>query len=386
VIPSSSLSRETVVAWTQRFVRFPSELTPALEAGSAVQSFIKDCVWPLIDESHLPGRLDSMGNLIIEVGPTGLQPAVAIVAYAMTHPRAGMEAAFNGELIGSATGPSIRGRGVSEQKAAMGASLAAFADVARLGDIKRPLVWILLTAGETGRHDAIATALSTLPIVPRRAVLAVGTNGKILIGHRGRLDVELVIRGRPSHSSTPWLGVNAIDGVRDVLIRVAARSRELAKHAQLGPASLVCTKIETGPDATHTVQGWARMVLDRRLLPAESPDRVFDELSAALKLDPPLEVELLRGAFMHGHAIDTGAEILQSIAGALRAAGRPVPSIEYSSGALDAGYLQNLGVEAIMWGPGDPVQFHTDEESVLIAELLDMAESYRAALTQFAFE
>src|SRR5258708_5280914 len=61
----------------------------------------------------------------------------------------------------------------------------------------------------------------------------------------------------------------------------------------------------------------AAMVLDRRLLPTESPDRVFDELKEALKLDPPIEVELLRGAFMYGHVIDTGAEILQIYCGCL---------------------------------------------------------------------
>lgn len=384
--PASVMCRESVVAWTQRFVRFPSELTPALEAGTAVQSFVRECARPLIDELHLPARLDFMGNLIVEAGPAGAQPAAAMITYAMTHPQAGMRAAFDGELIGPAVDPSIRGRGVSEQKAAMAASLAAFAEVGRSADLKRPIVWILLTAGEVGRHNAIAAALAALPIVPRRAVLAVGTKGKLLIGHRGRLDIELVIRGRASHSSTPWLGVNAIDGVREILLRVAAKSRELGKHPQVGPASLVCTKIETGPDATHTIQGWARMVLDRRLLPTESPDQVFDELKEALRFDPPIEVELHRGAFMYGHAIDSGAEILQSIAGALRSAGRRVPPTDYSSGALDAGYLHNLGVEAIMWGPGDPKQFHTDEEVVSVAELMDAAGSYRAALTRFAIE
>jgi acetylornithine deacetylase/succinyl-diaminopimelate desuccinylase-like protein len=340
----------------------------------------------LIDELGLPARLDSMGNLIVEVGPAGLQPAVAMIAYAMTHPRAGMKGAFDAELVGPTERPSIRGRGVSEQKAAMVASLAAFAQVAHSGDIKRPIVWILLTAGETGRHNAIATALSTLPLMPRRAVLNVGTKSKILIGHRGRLDIELIIRGRASHSSTPWLGVNAIDGVREILSRLEVESRGLRTHREVGPATLVCTKIETGPDATHTIQGWARMILDRRLLPTESPDRVFDDLKETLKMDPPIEVEMLRGAYMYGHAIDVRAEILQSIAAALGAVDRPLPPLEYSSGALDAGYLQNLGVESVMWGPGDPVQFHTDEEAVSIAELVDVAQSYRAALARFTLD
>lgn len=103
-------------------------------------------------------------------------------------------------------------------------------------------------------------------------------------------------------------------------------------------------------------------------------------------MDPPIEVEMLRGAYMYGHAIDVRAEILQSIAAALGAVDRPLPPLEYSSGALDAGYLQNLGVESVMWGPGDPVQFHTDEEAVSIAELVDVAQSYRAALARFTLD
>jgi acetylornithine deacetylase/succinyl-diaminopimelate desuccinylase-like protein len=36
-----------------------------------------------------------------------------------------------------------------------------------------------------------------------------------------------------------------------------------------------------------------------------------------------------------------------------------------------------------MWGPGSPKQFHTDEESVRVADLLVMTRQYRAVLTAF---
>jgi acetylornithine deacetylase/succinyl-diaminopimelate desuccinylase-like protein len=37
-----------------------------------------------------------------------------------------------------------------------------------------------------------------------------------------------------------------------------------------------------------------------------------------------------------------------------------------------------------MWGPGSPKQFHTDEESVRVADLLAMTRTYRAVLAGFA--
>ena len=52
--------------------------------------------------------------------------------------------------------------------------------------------------------------------------------------------------------------------------------------------------------------------------------------------------------------------------------------------ALDAGYLTGKNIPAITWGPGSPKQFHTDEESVRVSDLLSMARNYRAVLAGFA--
>jgi acetylornithine deacetylase/succinyl-diaminopimelate desuccinylase-like protein len=69
---------------------------------------------------------------------------------------------------------------------------------------------------------------------------------------------------------------------------------------------------------------------------------------------------------------------------ALAAADAPKPEYYFSYSALDAGYLADKGIPAIMWGPGSPKQFHTDEEQVRVADLLVMARRYRAALSAFA--
>ena len=48
--------------------------------------------------------------------------------------------------------------------------------------------------------------------------------------------------------------------------------------------------------------------------------------------------------------------------------------------ALDAGYFGHLGREAVMLGPGEIDQFHSDEESVLVSDMVNMSKIYRALI------
>ena len=59
--------------------------------------------------------------------------------------------------------------------------------------------------------------------------------------------------------------------------------------------------------------------------------------------------------------------------------GRPVENF-YSPAALDAGHLNCLGIETIMFGPGDLCFAHTDQEVVSLQEVRDATRIYAAAL------
>ena len=100
------------------------------------------------------------------------------------------------------------------RSASLVASLAAFAEFAKSGYPRHRLSWVLLTAGETGRHDAIAAAIKEMGAKPRFALVVTGSSGDFSLGNRGRLDVEVIIEGRPSHSSTPWKGIDVTRGSR----------------------------------------------------------------------------------------------------------------------------------------------------------------------------
>ena len=216
------IATEQIVAWTRAFVRHPSPQTDAFEREPQVQSFIADEVVPLVQEFGLPWRRDGMGNLLVELGPERADKVLMLMAYAMTHPANRMRDPYAGELIEDASGTYVRGRGVSEQKGALAAALAAVKTAADRLSLRGRLVFAVSTAGETGRHDAAISICGTLDLAPTLAVIAIGTGGRVALANKGRVDVVVTVRGKASHSSMPWTGVNAIEGARRVLDRVLA--------------------------------------------------------------------------------------------------------------------------------------------------------------------
>jgi acetylornithine deacetylase len=360
-----------------RLVRFPSPQTERMELEPAVQDFIGSCVEPMLAGWGLATRRDRMGSLIAELGPPDARAGVLLMTYAMTHPASTMRAPFAAEIVSTPEGPAVRGRGVAEQKGALAAALAVVARLRRRSDLKRRLVFALSSAGETGRHDAAREIVSSLRVPPTLGVVAIGSNGKVALGNKGRIDIEVEVGGTASHSSTPWAGVNAIDGARRLLDILESVRLDGAVHPALGRPTLTATSIESWPKATHTVQNRVRLVFDRRLLPGEDPDAAFKHIEQlARSLPSPWRVEVRRGPFMHPCAIAEDGAFLRHARAGHAAQGLAPPETFHSHSALDAGYLVRQGCEASMWGPGRMEQFHTDEESLLVTELVAGAKAY----------
>src|SRR5262249_60460221 len=120
-------------------------------------------------------RYDRMGNLIAEIGPKS-DRSILFVAYAMTHPAAGMVDPFSATIVTTPRGAAVRGRGVAEQKTALAALFGAVAEAARDRRLDGRLTIALTTAGETGRHDAGDSGMQGIESVPRGAVICLGTN------------------------------------------------------------------------------------------------------------------------------------------------------------------------------------------------------------------
>ena len=367
-------------------LRYPSPQTDRLESDPQVKKFIAEMVAPRLAElTGSSGAIDAMGNLIWRLGDASTG-GFLLMGYAMTFPAASMKEPFSGARVdGKAfgvAGQCALGRGACEQKGALAAMIYAAGIVARAQlALRAPLILAVSLAGETGRHDAAKFILENDEISARSAIIGLGTSNQICLGNKGRIDIEITVRGKSAHSSMPWKGVNAVDGFRRVMERLDRMPLGTSRHG-LGNATLTVTQVRSGPEISHTIPDSCRVVLDRRLLPGEDPDAAFRDIQDALKEVAGFTIEATRGAFMYPSEVAKGSALAVTAAAASRELTKRDAEFFYSPAALDAGFLNRNGIETIMFGPGDLRFAHTDQEAVALEEVRDAAKIYAATALQ----
>ena len=370
------VTRKDLIRWAQELVRYPSPQTDKFESDPALLGLIEEWVIPLLRQLEIPYRKDSMGNVIVELGPTGSSERIILMSYAMTHPASNMSNPYEGELIKTEKGEGIRGRGISEQKGALVAALSATYAAMSEGKLNGQLVFTVSTAGETGRHDAAESILESLERMPRLGIIVIGTSNRVSLGNKGRLDVIINIKGKASHSSMPWLGIDAIHCAKEVISRLEELNLGPMRHPELGEATLTPTAIRSFPEATHTVQSDVHLVYDRRLLPGQDPNEALEQIQDALKNFDPCQVEVLKGAFMYPNEIKKKDKLVKTILAGHKSIGLNPPEFFYSHGCLDAGYLNQKGCASTMWGPGSMTEWHSDNEMIIVDDLISGANAY----------
>ena len=179
------------------------------------------------------------------------------------------------------------------------------------------------------------------------------------------------------------VGEEGLLGDVSILERLDDVDLDAHEHDGLGKATLTPTAIRSFPEATHTLQGEVRLTLDRRLLPGDSPVAALDQIRRALNGLTPWHVDVAEGPLMFPAELAAHGPLFASIKRAHHAAGLPVPVTFFSHGSLDAGLFTREGIEATMWGPGDMDQWHSDNEYILVPELVSGAHAYHAFLRDY---
>ena len=104
----------------------------------------------------------------------------------------------------------------------------------------------------------------------------------LFLGHRGRVELEVVTEGRTSHGSAPWRGINAVTKMMPVLERINRLAETLPIHPVLGKSTLALTNITCSPGRLSIIPDVCTISLDRRLLPDESCEEALDQIKTIL--------------------------------------------------------------------------------------------------------
>jgi len=138
-------------------------------------------------------------------------------------------------------------------------------------------------------------------VEPAAVIIGEATKGDITTGHRGRAEVEVVLRGLAGHASAPNRARNPLDLLPPVLEALEDLAAHQSNDPVLGKASLVATGIDILPESRNVIPDEAVVVVDWRVLPGSTHEGLIGQLRESISRSLPdvpqgmaLEVRMAR--------------------------------------------------------------------------------------------
>ena len=300
--------------------------------------------------------IDAPGNqLVVRLGDGSADPCFLVMVYTPTQHHNLMEDPFSGK-IGRATEwgfdePCVFGQGISQNKSHHAVMLALLKLFNEQDIPLKGTFYIAVNNEGNSSHECFRQILSVLPRKPQFALLLVGNGLKVSLGNRGRVDINVEVRGKASHSSSPHLGASAIDGANAVLNRLDRVPLE-GSHPILGGRHVLAYQIAYEPVAPHTLPDVARLKIDRRLIPGDDPDLAVSEFAEAIGDIPPYELKVEKGPVMLPALVEPEDPGVKALMQAHRRICGADPEAIYGMGSYDAGGPCAAGIPGVMYGAG----------------------------------
>jgi succinyl-diaminopimelate desuccinylase len=268
-------------------------------------------------------------------------------------------------------GDRLIGRGAYDMKGGLAAMMCALKDVAGQDRVRVRLV--VVPDEESEELDERSTdAVVARGLGGDFAITGEPTDLHIGVQAKGVLVMRIVVHGRAAHSSTPWLGDNAVLKAIDVFRAIESLPFTRESSEMFDRPSLNLGRIEGG-DALNKVPDRCEMAVDVRYLPGQDPGDILAQVRAIAGIDvkrtfihPSVTVSR-RNPFVRG----LRDAVARAISGEVISVGR--------DGASDAAAFIEAGIPAVEFGPSG-AGHHGPDEWVSLSSLAH----YRRALGDFA--
>ncbi|MFQ5951081.1 MAG: M20 family metallopeptidase [Candidatus Geothermarchaeales archaeon] len=208
----------------------------------------------------------------------------------------------------------------------------------------------------------------------------------LTIGHNGYVRYEISVRGRGSHSSTPHLGINAIEKAAD-LIRILKEVR-MPSQEILGetiPATMNVGVIRGGTQP-NVVPSECTVIGDRRTLPMERSEKVIDGLQAVLKRraeqDSELKYEAAFEKLHDAYLLPEDGKIVGLLGRIMEQTYGFKPKLRYDRPYYDADYLGGARIATVMVGSAVPGTPHQPDEYNLLENVRSLERIYTAFIRE----
>jgi putative selenium metabolism hydrolase len=372
-----------IVAFLRDLVAIPGESS---HEGPVIQRIRQEMQKAGFDEI----RIDAMGNILgrIGSGKTVVMMDAHIDTVGIGDPKEWAWDPYKGKVEDG----YVYGRGAGDQRAGMACMVYAAKIIKDLGLAGDYTLWVV---GSVQEEDCDGLSwvyiLKEDGIRPDCVLITEPTGLRIYRGQRGRMEIEVHLRGRSCHASAPERGDNPIYKMSRLVEEVEKLNTRLRHDPFLGKGTIAVTEIRSISPSLCAVPGACSIHLDRRLTAGETKDSAVAEVKA-LPGAEEAEVEILNydtpsytglrypmEKYYPTWVLDEAHPLARAAIATYETLWKKAPVVDkWTFSTNGVGSMGLMGVPTIGFGPGEEDVAHSVVERVPIRHLVEAAEFYAA--------
>ncbi|GAB6948155.1 M20 family metallopeptidase [Vulcanisaeta sp. JCM 16161] len=274
----------------------------------------------------------------------------------------------------------IYGRGASDDKGGAAALVSLAKRLSELGDFHGCVEFSFTPDEELGGMTGVGYLIGQVR-KPDYAIVAEPTGlDTVWVGSMGILQLDIVVRGLPSHASQPWYGVNAFeDGVRIAHALINDLKPRIEDRQFLGErAAITLGGFVGGGYSRNIVPNYFQFSIDRRILPNEDLETVHNELINYINtlrdgVKSAIDIYIVNRV---EPALNNKSDLLGKLMNSIDHVLHVNPRVGISRVPVDTRYFQRAGVDALTYGPGNITSAHGPDEYVEIDDIIKSVDVY----------
>ena len=270
--------------------------------------------------------------------------------------------------------------GATDMKGFFPVAMSAIQQVLSESGMPKKPITIVATADEECTMNGARALSSDLLPQPQYAVIGEPTQLKPIRMHKGIMMNSIKVQGKSGHSSNPRLGINAMEIMNQVMNALLKWREELQQQYKNPLFEIVFPTMNFGcihgGDNPNRICGHCYMEFDLRPIPGMDNQLLLEQ---AQKLLQPIarqhNTEITLTPMVPG--VPSFEQSCHSkLVSYIEQISEPSGSVAF---ATEAPFIQDLGMETLVWGPGSIDQAHSPNEFIDYSQM-DQAVTLYAKL------
>ncbi|MEM6283413.1 MAG: YgeY family selenium metabolism-linked hydrolase [Chloroflexota bacterium] len=375
--------RDDIIQFLRELCAIPSHDSEIRAVGERVQEEMEklgfDEVW-----------WDQMGNVVGRIGdgPIKLMYDTHIDTVGIGDPEEWEWDPFEGKIEDGV----FFARGAADEKNSTPGMVYGLAIARDLGLLDGITAYVFGNMEE--RNDGIAchALVEVEGLKPDFVVIGEPTKMQVYRGHKGRVEMKVVAKGKSAHAASNFMGDNAVYKVVPIIDAISKLEPELGDDEFLGHGRITVTKVEVQTPSLNAVPDEATVYIDQRITFGEDPEDALQRIKDIFGERDDIEATILwdeepsytgfkfgtdkiypAWALPEEHPfVQAGVQTGEAVYGEPSNTGK----WDFSTNGIY--WRGKAGIPSIGFGPGDEIHAHTVLDQVKLDDVVESTNWYAA--------